>query len=89
MSLRNTFKSFTGLGASYLNAVISYNGTVVWNPYQVNVLIHNSHVDTFTILFILYPAAKFSQILTGNFKSTVHFRLHYDKLAYFTFSFTF
>ncbi|XP_045187824.2 acetylcholine receptor subunit delta-like [Mercenaria mercenaria] len=35
ISLRNTFKSFTGLGASYLNAYVTSAGTVEWNPYQV------------------------------------------------------
>ncbi|XP_045216376.2 acetylcholine receptor subunit delta-like [Mercenaria mercenaria] len=35
ISLRNTFKSFTGLGATYLNAYVSSAGDVRWNPYQV------------------------------------------------------
>ncbi|XP_060591975.1 acetylcholine receptor subunit delta-like [Ruditapes philippinarum] len=35
ISLRNTFKSFTGLGASYLNVYVTSNGVVEWNPYQV------------------------------------------------------
>ncbi|XP_060571171.1 neuronal acetylcholine receptor subunit alpha-6-like [Ruditapes philippinarum] len=35
ISLRNTFKSFTGLGASYLNVYVTSNGVVEWRPYQV------------------------------------------------------
>lgn len=36
ISLRNTLKTFTGLGSSYLNVYVLHNGIVEWNPYQVN-----------------------------------------------------
>lgn len=38
ISLRNTYKTFTGLGSSFLNARIAYNGDVEWKPLQVGFL---------------------------------------------------
>ncbi|KAL4235547.1 Neuronal acetylcholine receptor subunit alpha-7 [Mactra antiquata] len=35
ITLKNSFKSFSGLGAKYLNVVVSSDGTVAWHPYQV------------------------------------------------------
>ncbi|XP_045187825.2 acetylcholine receptor subunit delta-like [Mercenaria mercenaria] len=35
VSLRNAFKSFTGLGSSYLNVRVTSDGLVWWNPFQV------------------------------------------------------
>lgn len=35
VSLRNAFKTFTGLGSSYLNVRVTSTGAVEWFPYQV------------------------------------------------------
>ena len=35
MSLANSYKSFTGLGSSYLNVRVLSNGKVEWRPFQV------------------------------------------------------
>ena len=36
ISLRNSFTTFTGLGSSYQNAVVTSDGLVTWEPFQVN-----------------------------------------------------
>ncbi|XP_045176165.2 neuronal acetylcholine receptor subunit beta-2-like isoform X2 [Mercenaria mercenaria] len=35
LSLRNTYKTFTGLGSSYLNVEVDNTGLVYWIPFQV------------------------------------------------------
>ena len=35
MSLANSYKSFTGLGSSYLNVRVLSSGKVEWRPFQV------------------------------------------------------
>ncbi|XP_053408005.1 acetylcholine receptor subunit beta-type lev-1-like [Mercenaria mercenaria] len=35
VSLRNTFKTFTGLGSSYLNVIVTPEGYVTWYPFQI------------------------------------------------------
>ncbi|WAR21549.1 ACHA6-like protein, partial [Mya arenaria] len=51
ISLANTYTSFTGLGSSFLNVRLYYDGTVLWKPYQVlestcSVVITNFPFDT-------------------------------------------
>ncbi|XP_060581266.1 acetylcholine receptor subunit delta-like [Ruditapes philippinarum] len=35
VAIRNAFKSFTGLGSSFLNVRVTSDGLVWWNPFQV------------------------------------------------------
>ncbi|KAL4240539.1 hypothetical protein ACF0H5_001331 [Mactra antiquata] len=35
ISLTNSYKTFTGLGATYLNLVVDHDGSVTWSPFQV------------------------------------------------------
>lgn len=35
VSLKNSYKSFTGLGSSYLNVRVQSDGLIEWYPFQV------------------------------------------------------